>query len=919
MPELAHRPPTMDAGFRSSHNASQMTMSASQLLQDRLEERRARNMRPKRSRQTDLGLRRSGRDDDIFLTAGQDSPYGNGRLHASSPVAAGARVPSEAGSGYSRRQSMGVRDMDEQLDRLSKQNFALKLELDHRRDHTARLQEQLEAMRAQIERTEQLEAEHAELLRINSELVGEMEKRDRAVQEAVDYICELEEKVTELEERRNHTRPSTGNADSGYAGTETHEQAPPSSPPEVGTRKHSPTSAPSASLPAASAASQPSFMSQKNTSTQALRNAYLEASHSLRPVLSFNSLLSKRESRLGDGVEDDLLTSPRLSVLSESSFPSLYSPKQRSSPDKFAWEAEADEEDMQDCFAHSRQDSIKRVSRWMEDRNVSEETPSRSTRVTSPLAQQLEQDVADVPSRQGEAGYQSLNDALSTATTAAQQQSCEQLRSANTMKPRASEARKALAPRQQRKMPGTLGGPVFGEPLLPPTPDSASTQMLRTSNSSIVGARALLDDKDIAAESPDGHRSSLRTTSKPLRSSVEPNGALLRYHNHQQRSSRLQTKDGDSSSDEDDDDGDARSVTVKDFSMDYDGFPDGGSIIMGMPSRFLKHGAPPATDTLDGGNDLSVQHSTPWAPQRRQSSSDATLSPQKPGLSRAETSPTFFGTLSRIVTTVSRPTTDGVTSPKSYHSGSSSNRTVVAEVEAERLAVAPRQNNRSQSRLSRTSPSPARSLSQKTQKFFRRMSNNHTESARQGRLQAEQETSPMTMVPTPSSTVLDRGEATGKGRPRTSEAHQPMTPAAVALDRASTGGGRRPSLQTRTQTEPVATPRPRTSEAHNSTTAAAGLAGGVSIGGDRRPSLQVRTQTEPVTTGTVSVATIEHPHANAGERKNPFRRSNSVRHDAKASVSIPTPLEVQMSVSRGATDRRRGSVREAGTTRKPWR
>ncbi|KAK1018785.1 hypothetical protein LTR33_019373, partial [Friedmanniomyces endolithicus] len=55
----------------------------------------------------------------------------------------------------------------------------------------------------------------------------------------MDIICEheekiqyLEEKMLDMEERRSHTRPSTANADSGYAGTEANERAPPSSPPE---------------------------------------------------------------------------------------------------------------------------------------------------------------------------------------------------------------------------------------------------------------------------------------------------------------------------------------------------------------------------------------------------------------------------------------------------------------------------------------------------------------------------------------------------------------------------------------------------------------------------------------------------------------------------------------------------------------
>ena len=188
----------MDNDLGRYGNPPQKVLPASHYLHERLQERRARNTRPKRSRQSDFGPRRAHDDDDIFLEEAEQSRYGSARMYDSSPLAAGSRVGSEAGgSAYSKRRSIGVKDMDGQMDRMNKQNFALKLELDHRREQQLKLQEQLEAMREQVERAERLEEEHAELLKINTQLVEELEKRDKAVEEAMDIICDLEDKVVD--------------------------------------------------------------------------------------------------------------------------------------------------------------------------------------------------------------------------------------------------------------------------------------------------------------------------------------------------------------------------------------------------------------------------------------------------------------------------------------------------------------------------------------------------------------------------------------------------------------------------------------------------------------------------------------------------------------------------------------------------
>jgi hypothetical protein len=55
------------------HKQTPEVLPASQYLQDRLQERRARNTRPKRTRQSDFGPRMTaGHDDDLFFAEAED-------------------------------------------------------------------------------------------------------------------------------------------------------------------------------------------------------------------------------------------------------------------------------------------------------------------------------------------------------------------------------------------------------------------------------------------------------------------------------------------------------------------------------------------------------------------------------------------------------------------------------------------------------------------------------------------------------------------------------------------------------------------------------------------------------------------------------------------------------------------------------
>ena len=869
----------MESSYAGSNRAPQEdVLPASLFLQEKLQERRARSLRPKRARQSDFGPI-TGRDDDIFLNVAEESKHATSRGFDSSPLAPMPRKDVEGSGGNGRTRALGAKGLDEHMDRLTKQNFALKLELDHRRGHTAKLQEQIESMREQVEWAERMKEEHTELLRINSQLVEELEKRDKAIEEAMDIICDLEdrnayleEKVNDLEDRNSNTRPSTANADSGYAGTETHEHVPQPSPPKPSKAPKTPHMNRQPSTAAAEAATnrlvnfangqtpartrrEPHILSQKKASTHALRSVYLETAQSLHPVKSFNSLLTRHESKADD--DEAVLDSPRLSVLSESSFPSIYSPKDQVSPDRYAWENQ--EAEPAPTSTHWRQDSIKRVSRWMDERDEVDGTPSKSNGLSPPIRQHADEISSSPSKRPGdEARFQSLANAISVDSPAIAPPSTKVQRGVSYIKPYPIRIDRNSASAQTP--PTSFGGPMFGEPLLPPTPESASTRMLRGSRSSLT-ERSLLDITPGPVKGYDALEPGTRTAPKQFRSSVELNAA---YHNYlQRRDEETNLQYDEAVADEDLDAGDE---TIRDLSLDYDGFPDGDSIIFGTPSRFFKHSKPMASNSPYTSNHSAPMQSARSPLARRQSSSEATVSPRKPSLGRAETSPGMIHSFGNIYSTGPKSSVDSVTSPRSYHSGSSSNRTVFHGEERQR-PFSPEELTRTESRLTRTvtspprsraSPSPARTLSQKTQRLFRRMSNSHKDGNH-----SEREKSPLpTLTSAPSSTFINDIPKEAR-RPGTSYSGDITS----AIPRPpSSAEGSRPSLPRRTKTAPTS---------------------------PKRPSSASKSEQVPTSV----------------ERNNPFRRGGSVQK----SVETPPAAPQQQSAPR-----RRDSIRDA-VGRRPWR
>lgn len=215
---------------------------------------------------------------------------------------------------------------------MNKQNFDLKLEIFHRAQQLAALEKRLERMEeleGEVQRLRGLEDELQELRHVeednqrlresNDELWDELDKRDQAVTEAVDLICELEAKFDELEGTGDkHSSPSTASSSPSARADVTPRQRQPIQIPErTSSRQRTARDQPQNAPPPESRHLQraPSFLREENKSTSALRGLYLPGGNPSRSVMS---VITKSES-LNSMNEATEPASPRLSALSECS------------------------------------------------------------------------------------------------------------------------------------------------------------------------------------------------------------------------------------------------------------------------------------------------------------------------------------------------------------------------------------------------------------------------------------------------------------------------------------------------------------------------------------------------------------------------------------------------------------------------
>ncbi|TEY74615.1 hypothetical protein BOTCAL_0072g00110 [Botryotinia calthae] len=355
------------------------------------------------------------------------------------------RRPSSSGVGQPQgKKAMGVKQMEEAVSTLHKQNFDLKLELFHRRQRQEILESEVEQLRNQVK-------QQAEMQEINDALLKELEKRDQAVEQAVGLICELEAKVERLLQEREDVRNyeiQYGNDfyDHGNANEM------PSSPPIF---DRDATSTPRVRDTTVGIARMPSFLSEQSEGVEALRSLYLPSSNSFSDIALPKLLEEGSESGMA---------SPSLSVLSESSFLSVYGEK---SP------LVVNEEDYDSPSPKQHRRTSSSVEKWIDERPASTmpmRIPSPSSQTSGRRSRFLSMNyVAASPLQRLEKLRSNLEKQYSNSTSMRLKIRCDK--------------RNSIQERQQfqgdNSQLTTDGNGCGAAQKLPPTPDTISTGISR--------------------------------------------------------------------------------------------------------------------------------------------------------------------------------------------------------------------------------------------------------------------------------------------------------------------------------------------------------------------------------------------------------------------------------------------------------
>lgn len=493
-----------------------MTNPASPYLLDRLQARRANPNT--RSRRSDSVARLTNLDEDLFLDEARSSA--NDTL---------TTTPNKAHHPTNTTASLGARDCMEKLDKLSKLNFDLKLELFHCRERMAKLEQDCKLLAPRAEDADRLSEENSTLLELNDSLVKELEHRDEAVQEAVSIICDLEERLEQMQHLQQNPCNQQGISEISRAASVSPCPRSVLSPAKYDNK---PPTKPSP------ARRIPSFVGDQKPATRALRSVYLEPKPILHAAKSFASLTSQRDD-IDKSVSDvDTLDSPCLSVLSKSSFPSIYDLPRSEKSGKF--------EDNELALPDSQLDNISRNAGSKHD--FDSDIKSWIQVQTPQLSDQCSE--KNVP--------QSHLDA------------------ARTQRPTYYNASSQTT---QKRTP-SLKGSAFGGGLLPPTPDSACTSVLQDSymNGPADAQRRMAKSLSNAAK----HAALLHTPDTPDIANLNT------LHKHPLNGAGWLNRHSISlsSTDEEDEYYEESESARTGSAGTNSSYPNGGSILKGTPSRF---------------------------------------------------------------------------------------------------------------------------------------------------------------------------------------------------------------------------------------------------------------------------------------------------------------------------------------------
>ncbi|KAI1174239.1 hypothetical protein F4777DRAFT_580161 [Nemania sp. FL0916] len=278
-----------------SSDLKQPMTPVSSLLQERLQQERRAESERLASRADHNSSNSSLRDSDLQNLSGRKYKP------------ATERRPGSSCEDDSSQNNMGAKQIEKAVSTLHKQNFDLKLELFHRREKQSALES----------RVEELESEQREMTDIHENLLAELIKRDKAIEEAVNMIVKLEAQLDELVREKEMVRQIE--ADGSYR----HSWSNLSDSLRAETPKPSDHGV-ALSVEPKTLDRMPSFLSEQSAHTQHLRSVVLQSRSSLRHIRK----VSEVSASSAEVSEMNRVASPNLSILSESSFVSIYGSKQ---------------------------------------------------------------------------------------------------------------------------------------------------------------------------------------------------------------------------------------------------------------------------------------------------------------------------------------------------------------------------------------------------------------------------------------------------------------------------------------------------------------------------------------------------------------------------------------------------------------
>ncbi|KLJ07780.1 hypothetical protein EMPG_16758 [Blastomyces silverae] len=458
------------------------------------------------------------------IAPSQDDSSSEKQRKISNVLSAGLKEPRE----------MGMREMDQYVSKLNKLNFDLKLEIYHRSQRLISLEKKLERMEALEEEVQRLQGAEEELQELreveennqrlresNEHLRLELDKRDQAVNEAVELICRLEARLDELEatdddeDDEDDKRPLTARSHTSEGLVPSPSMTPKGTPifniPDRTSSWKGTSSARSSRIRTETTCSStrrprrhPSFLLENSGSTSALRSLYIATDEETTSRNGF-STASRTESFVS-GDEPPEPDSPRLSILSECSYLSpLATPSKR-----------FDGVDVTSVGSIQRSFS-QPISKLELSPKREEETDVKMSRIDqwiqphddlrTPTGQRRD----NFPVETSETGSKKRQPSLGTAFQAK----------------RPVKPYKFDTPR--------LDGQLFNGGRLPPTPDTMSTSnpdARNGSNSSIIAEKSLLDQGRSFANFSGGHialrrpRSADDITTRPSTGSTALSGTM---------------------------------------------------------------------------------------------------------------------------------------------------------------------------------------------------------------------------------------------------------------------------------------------------------------------------------------------------------------------------------------------------------